>query len=209
MLAGFRSRWTTPWRCASAMARASVSTSSAAGGSRPGGAVESLVEAAAGQVLELEVGQAADRADVVDLDDARVAEPGDRLGLAPEPRRGGRGEVGPGQDHLQGASAVQRELVRQVDHPHPAAAQLAEDLVPRARSSSSAPRLRSACGSASLGCVAWLPVDSPGPGRPDADAYGSGRPVRTGRRPRRRSRGTPDSGRDTRSGSGSAPRLIR
>ena len=60
------------------------------GGSGPGGAVESLVEAAAGQVLELEVGEAADRADVVDLHDARVAEPGDRLGLAPEPRRGGR-----------------------------------------------------------------------------------------------------------------------
>ena len=102
------------------------------GRSGPGGAVESLVEAAAGQVLELEVGEAADRADVVDLHDARVAEPGDRLGLAPEPRRGGRGEVGAGQDHLQGTAAVEGELVRQVDHPHPAAAQLAEDLVPRA-----------------------------------------------------------------------------
>ena len=58
-----------------------------------------------------------------------MPEPGDRLGLGPEPRRGGRPGVRPGQDHLQGAEPVQRELAGQVDDPHAAPAQLAEDLV--------------------------------------------------------------------------------
>ena len=37
--------------------------------------------------------------------------------------------MGPGQDHLQGAGAVQADLPGLVDHAHAAAAQLAQDLV--------------------------------------------------------------------------------
>ena len=67
----------------------------------PRRAVQLPVEAAARQVLQLEEGQAARLADMVDLDDAGVPEAGDRLGLGAEPRRGRRAGVRPGQDHLQ------------------------------------------------------------------------------------------------------------
>ena len=128
-LAGFRSRWTMPSRCASATPRASVSTSSAACRAGPGGAVEPAVEAAAVEVLQLEEGQAVGLADVVDLHDVGVLQPRDGLGLGQESDdRLGVG-MGTGQDHLEGARAVEADLPGPVDDAHAAAAQLAQDLV--------------------------------------------------------------------------------
>ena len=95
-------------------------------GGRARRAVHRLLEAAAGQVFQLEERQPVRLADVIDLDDAGMLEPGDGLGLDPEPRRGRLAGVRPGQDHLQGARAVQRQVAGQVDHPHAAPAQLAE-----------------------------------------------------------------------------------
>ena len=85
MLPGLRSRWTTPCRCASPIARPRVSTSLAASRGGRGDAVEPAGEAAAVDVLHLEVGKSVVLADVKDLDDVRVLEPGDRLGLGKEP----------------------------------------------------------------------------------------------------------------------------
>ena len=70
-------------------------------------------------------------ADVVDLDDVGMLQPGDGLGLAQEADdRLGAG-VRAGQDHLQGAGRLRLEPSGQVDDAHPAPAQLAEDLVAR------------------------------------------------------------------------------
>ena len=77
---------------------------------RPGGAVEPPVQAAALDILQLEEGQAVGLADVVDLDDVGVLEPGDGLGLGEEADGGDGVGVGAGQDHLQGAGAVQEDL---------------------------------------------------------------------------------------------------
>ena len=101
MLAGLRSRWTIPCRCASWMARARASTSRRP--RRGGRGVPSSRSARLPpvDVLQLDEGQAGDLADLVDLHDVRVAEPGDRLGLAQEPDVGLRVGVAPGQDHLQ------------------------------------------------------------------------------------------------------------
>jgi hypothetical protein len=68
-------------------------------------------------------------ADLVDLHDVRVVQPGDRLGLDPEPRprlvRGRARRL----DHLQGHEAVQVQLKRLVDDAHAASAQLRQDRV--------------------------------------------------------------------------------
>ena len=125
ILAGLRSRWTIPSRWASAIARARISTRLGGPLRQPGRAVEPLVQAAAGQVLQLEERQAAGLADGVDLDDVRVLELGDRLGLAEEAGDGlGRG-VRAGQDHLERARAIEPDLPGLVDDAHAAAAQLA------------------------------------------------------------------------------------
>ena len=68
-------------------------------------------------------------ADVVDLDDVGVLEPGDGLGLGQEADGGLGAGVRAGQDHLQGDGAVEPDLAGLVDDPHAAAAQLALDLV--------------------------------------------------------------------------------
>ena len=96
---------------------------------RPGRAVESTVQAAAVDVLQLEEGQAVGLADVVDLHDVGVLQAGDGLGLGQEADGGLGAGMGAGQDHLQGAGAVQADLPGPVDDPHAAAAQLAQDLV--------------------------------------------------------------------------------
>ncbi len=66
---------------------------------------------------------------MVDLHDAGMLQPGDRLGLGAEPRRRHRAGVRAGQNHLERAWPVQGELPRQVDDAHAAAAQLAAHLV--------------------------------------------------------------------------------
>ena len=68
-------------------------------------------------------------ADVVDLDDVGVLEPGDGLGLGEEAGGGLGAGVRAGQDHLQGDGAVEPDLAGLVDDAHAAAAQLAQDLV--------------------------------------------------------------------------------
>ena len=45
-------------------------------------------------------------ADLVDLHDVRVLQPGDRLGLGAEARELRRPGVGAGEDHLEGDEAV-------------------------------------------------------------------------------------------------------
>ena len=96
---------------------------------RPRGSVELLVEAAARDELQLEESQALRLTDVVDLHDMWVLEPRHRLGLGEEAGGGlGRG-IGAGQDHFQGAGAVEPGLAGLVNDAHAAAAQLARDLV--------------------------------------------------------------------------------
>ncbi len=92
-------------------------------------AAELLVEAAAAHVLQREERQAAVLADVVNLDDVRVPQPGDRQRLAPEALELLRGGVRPGEDHLQGDDAVQAPLPGLVDDAHAAAAQLLQNVV--------------------------------------------------------------------------------
>ena len=125
---GFRSRWTMPIRCASATPRQRFDQLGRPP-RRPGRAVEPPVQAAAGDVLQLEERQAVGLADVVDLHDVGVLKPGDRLRLGQE--ASGRLDAGMGaaQDHLQDAGAVQKDLPGAVDDAHAAAAQLAQDLV--------------------------------------------------------------------------------
>ena len=70
-------------------------------------------------------------ADLVDLDDVRVREPGDDLGLGPEPVVVAVVGVAAGPDHLQRDEPVQGGLAGLVDDAHAAAADLADDLVAR------------------------------------------------------------------------------
>ena len=88
-----------------------------------------VVQAAALDVLQLEVGQAVGLADVVDLHDVGVLQAGDGLRLGQEADGGLGAGMGAGQDHLQDAGAVQADLPGAVDDAHAAAAQLAQDLV--------------------------------------------------------------------------------
>ena len=74
----------------------------------PGRAVELLVQAAAGEVLQLEERQAIGVADVADLDDRRMLEPGDRLGLGHEPGHVFGAGVSAGQDHLEAQGRFNR-----------------------------------------------------------------------------------------------------
>ena len=83
-------------------------TSRAASVRGPGGAVEPLGQAASLEVLQLQEGAAIVVADVVDLHDVGVAEPGDGLGLGQEACGSLRGGVGAGQDRLQGEGRLSR-----------------------------------------------------------------------------------------------------
>ena len=96
---------------------------------RPGRAVETPVQAAAVDVLQLEERQAVGLADVVDLHDVGVLQPGDGLRFGQEADGGLDAGMGAGQDHLQDAWSVQEDLSAAVDDAHAAAAQLAQDLV--------------------------------------------------------------------------------
>ena len=97
---------------------------------RPRLAAQAAGQAAAGDVFHLEIRPALVLAEGEDLDDVRVVQPRDGLGLGEEPdgRLGGR--MVAGQDRLERDDPVEPELASPVDHPHAAAAQLLEDLVP-------------------------------------------------------------------------------
>ena len=70
-------------------------------------------------------------AEAVDLHDVGVLELGDGLGLRQEAGEGLGSGVPAGQGDLHGAEAVEPDLAGLVDDPHPAAAQLGEDLAAR------------------------------------------------------------------------------
>ena len=112
-MAGFRSRWTMPCvvgrlhgpgqrldqrappRAAAAACRASF-----------------CVQAAAVAELQREERQAVVLADLVDLHDVRVLQPGDGLGLGAEAGQLVRAGVAAGEDHLQGDDAVRASICR-------------------------------------------------------------------------------------------------
>ncbi len=90
---------------------------------------QSLVEGTAVEQLQRDERQASRLADVVDLDDVVMSQPRDRLGLDPE-----AGEIigsclATASDHLQGDQAIQPQVPRLVDHPHPTLAQPLQDVV--------------------------------------------------------------------------------
>jgi hypothetical protein len=68
---------------------------------------------------------------LVHLDDVRVVELGDRLGLGEEPDEGVGPGVQPGEDDLEGDGPAGPELAGVVDDAHAAAAELADDLETR------------------------------------------------------------------------------
>jgi hypothetical protein len=87
-------------------------------------------EAAAVHELQREVGQAVVLADFEDLDDIRVLQAGDRLGLPAEAGQFLR-ELDARPHHLQGHDALEPEMPRLVDDAHAAVAEDAQDLVAR------------------------------------------------------------------------------
>ena len=100
---------------------------------RPGALAEPLGQATTLDELQGEVRKPGVLADLVDLDDARVLELGDRPGLGPEPRELiGRG-VGSGEDHLEGDIAVEAELAGLVNDAHATASQLLDKLIANRR----------------------------------------------------------------------------
>src|SRR5262249_44994607 len=98
-------------------------------GGGPGHAGELPLQAAAVHELQAEVGPALVLADLVDLDDVGVLEPGGGLGLGLEAGQVVRAAEVAGQDHLQGHQPAQAALAGRVAPPHTAAAQLLKQLV--------------------------------------------------------------------------------
>ena len=97
--------------------------------SRLGRAGQPVGEAAPFQQLQRDKGKAGGLADVVDLHDIGMMQPGDRFRLAPETVQVLRPGLEAGTDHLQGDQTVQLVLPGLVDHPHATVAQLRQDVV--------------------------------------------------------------------------------
>jgi hypothetical protein len=95
---------------------------------RQGAVAEGVGQAAAGDQLQRQERLPAGLAGLVDLDDVRVLERGDGLGLDPEPRPLRRAGAGP-QDHLQSHRPPQPSLPGLVDDAHAAVADDLDDLV--------------------------------------------------------------------------------
>src|SRR5262249_33317498 len=129
MLAGFRSRWTTPSPWATWTARARVSRSEAAspgGQGRPSSRVARVPPASHYLARKGGAGYTPvlDAANVVG---ALPRRPQPRP--QPEPQLLGRGSELSRQHHLQGRQPVEAAVPRLVDHPHAAATDLGQDLV--------------------------------------------------------------------------------
>jgi hypothetical protein len=92
-------------------------------------ALEMVVQAAASDELQRQVGQAVVLAYLVDLYDVGVLEARHRLGLGAKACQRLRTGVGARQDHLEGDDSLEALLSRLVDDAHGAAAQLAQDVV--------------------------------------------------------------------------------
>ena len=117
-LLGFKSRWMIPASWASLDGPGERGHQLGRSPAWLGIAGQAVFQGSPLEQLEREEGKAIDLADLVDLDDIRVAEPGDGLGLDPN-----AGEVvGPRPlstpDHLEGDQAVQAPLPGLVDHAH-------------------------------------------------------------------------------------------
>jgi hypothetical protein len=86
-------------------------------------AARSLGQAAAVHVFERDVGVAVGFADVVDLDDVGVVEPGNRLSLPAKTGQVVGTGVGAGENHLECYEAVESLLACLVDDAHAAPAE--------------------------------------------------------------------------------------
>ena len=129
ILAGDRSRCTTPMRCAEWMARARASIVRADHSAGWGVPARRLRQRAALDQLQDQERRAGVLAHAVDLHDAGVVQPRHGLGLVPEPREHlGMGQ-GAGVEHLHRDLALQLGLPGAVDDPHAAPAQDPQDLV--------------------------------------------------------------------------------
>src|SRR5262249_14353157 len=131
MLAGLRSRCTMPCWWAACTARAAVSVRRAAWLGGCGMPPKSLGQAAAGHEVQRKRGQAVVFADLVNLDDRRVLEPGRRLRLGAEAGQLVRIRVRAAQNHLERHDAIQPHLPRLVDDAHASLAEHLEKLVAR------------------------------------------------------------------------------
>ena len=129
-LAGFRSRWRIPCSWAKCIARARLAQSSAAARGGRGLPPSLRSSESALDEFEREERLAVVLADVVDLDDVRMLELGDRLGLDVWKRASLMGAgMGARQDHLEGHESVEPALACLVHDAHAAPAELAEDPV--------------------------------------------------------------------------------
>src|SRR5262249_60002457 len=95
---------------------------------RPRRAAGPRPEAAAGDVLQGEERAAVVLADLVDLDDVRVLQPGHGFGLGAEPAPGLQVGVGAGEDYLEGNPPVEGTLAGLVDDAHAPPAQPGDPL---------------------------------------------------------------------------------
>gem|GEM_PF-4861092 len=90
---------------------------------------EEFVEPPAGHKFHREVGATLVRADLEDLHDVDMLQPGGRLAFHLKPVKLARAREIPRQDHLQRDVPVQADLPRPVDDSHAAAADLLDQLV--------------------------------------------------------------------------------
>jgi hypothetical protein len=96
---------------------------------RQGRAAQPGRQVAAGAELQGEVRQPALLADLVDLDDVRVLQPGHRRRFGAEPPDLLVARQGAGPDHLQRHQPVEDDVPRPVDDTHAASAQFPQHLV--------------------------------------------------------------------------------
>ena len=139
-LAGFRSRWTIPPRCAASTASASVASSAAASRAGRGVPASFWARLPPSTILHREVRPAVQVADVVDLHDVRVPQRRHRLapraGSAPAPPAGRRGRPGASSGRRCGRAAGAAPGRRRPSRRGPAPP---------------APRSRGCCGSSAVG----------------------------------------------------------
>ena len=94
-----------------------------------GGARQSIIEIAAFEQLQGDERQAVHFTDVIDLQDVRMPEPGDRLGLDAEACQVIHPHLAPADDHLEGDESIQAQLPGLVNDAHAPLAELPHDLV--------------------------------------------------------------------------------
>ena len=88
-----------------------------------------VIDSAARQVLQCQIGAAVMLADLIDLHNVRVLQPRDGISLGSKPHSESSILGGMGVDHLDCHPPVQRTLAGFVHHPHSSPAQLGGDVV--------------------------------------------------------------------------------